>query len=389
MGRKFVPGERRRVAALAAMLLSCSNPPTASSDAVPPGDATAGDGAADAPAMCAPPETLCGDDCRSLDTDPANCGACGHDCLGATCAAGLCEPTELGSVAQGTWRGLAVDATYVYWVQQADASVWRRPKDVSAPAVALVTPGALYAVRAPAQDDTYLYLTDFICCNSGGRVWRVSKMTGVLDLLGMWSSSGGPAMNLALDATTIYVGAVPDNMIYSFPKTGGSPLAVGSAPSVTSVAVDATDVYFTEGAGTFLARTPKGGGAATPIAMFLSGSLPMGLALTNTDVYVATTTSTGGAEMGGLYRVSKATDAVTDVAVGTGAGDVAADATGVAWVEYSAPGRVWVGDHTGTGGQLRATGYDRVIAVALDASYVYWMTAGDTMAAGHVYRVAR
>src|SRR5262245_42716600 len=103
MGSERFSRERRCLAAFATLLLSCGNPPSLSGDAGPPADATAPDGTAagdgaDA-AMCVPPETLCDGTCRQLDNDPANCGSCGHDCLGASCTAGLCEPEELaGSV---------------------------------------------------------------------------------------------------------------------------------------------------------------------------------------------------------------------------------------------------------------------------------------------------
>jgi hypothetical protein len=45
---------------------------------------------ADAPAEAAPP---C-DDAKVTD-DPHHCGACGHDCLGGQCAAGVCQPVVL------------------------------------------------------------------------------------------------------------------------------------------------------------------------------------------------------------------------------------------------------------------------------------------------------
>ena len=46
-------------------------------------------------------------------SDPKNCGACGHDCLGGACTAGQCRPVAI-------WTGRAdpplyVDAEYVYW----------------------------------------------------------------------------------------------------------------------------------------------------------------------------------------------------------------------------------------------------------------------------------
>lgn len=67
-------------------------------------DANAGDDAdadagTDGATSCASP---------SLDSDPKNCGFCGHDCRGAACTAGLCEPTSLGTL------GLYFDAMVEY-----------------------------------------------------------------------------------------------------------------------------------------------------------------------------------------------------------------------------------------------------------------------------------
>ena len=46
-------------------------------------------------------------------TDPKNCGACGHDCLGGVCQNGQCQPIVLAS---GTYPwGVAVDNTNVYF----------------------------------------------------------------------------------------------------------------------------------------------------------------------------------------------------------------------------------------------------------------------------------
>ena len=58
-------------------------------------------------------EPVCGLEVN-LENDPANCGTCGHDCLGGECANSLCEPIELAT-GQGTLRGIVVDATHVYW----------------------------------------------------------------------------------------------------------------------------------------------------------------------------------------------------------------------------------------------------------------------------------
>jgi hypothetical protein len=72
------------------------------------------DGSADADAGCAAPTTLCVDVCVDLQTNPFNCGTCGHFCTtGLVCSMGQCVPncppgqslcsSDGGLVESGTW----------------------------------------------------------------------------------------------------------------------------------------------------------------------------------------------------------------------------------------------------------------------------------------------
>lgn len=67
-------------------------------------DAGADAGDAEAGSGCATP---------SLDADDKNCGFCGHDCHGAKCTAGLCEPTPLGALS-GPFDAMVEYGDYVY-----------------------------------------------------------------------------------------------------------------------------------------------------------------------------------------------------------------------------------------------------------------------------------
>jgi hypothetical protein len=79
------------------------------------GDAEGGE------AGCPSDEVQCGGGCVPSDTH--NCGACGHDCLGGACSAGMCQPVTLASV--GPVADLTTDGTTVYWV--AGTSVFSCP----------------------------------------------------------------------------------------------------------------------------------------------------------------------------------------------------------------------------------------------------------------------
>lgn len=78
-------------------------------------------------ASCGEGLTACGATCVRVEADAKNCGACGHDCYGASCSAGMCATQPIAEhIAEP--RALAVDDTYVYWTSAA-GTVLRAPKD--------------------------------------------------------------------------------------------------------------------------------------------------------------------------------------------------------------------------------------------------------------------
>jgi hypothetical protein len=62
--------------------------------------------------------------CGYTQVDPHNCGACGHDCAGGACQAGVCVPLPPGVLASGVIAptSVAVDATNVYWISEGEHS---------------------------------------------------------------------------------------------------------------------------------------------------------------------------------------------------------------------------------------------------------------------------
>jgi hypothetical protein len=79
---------------------------------IPSGDAPPSD-------ACAAGTTACGGTCTKVKSDPLNCGACGHSCLGGPCAGGQCQPVQIYSTPDQA-GDLAFDSTYVYFIRSKD-----------------------------------------------------------------------------------------------------------------------------------------------------------------------------------------------------------------------------------------------------------------------------
>jgi hypothetical protein len=62
----------------------------------------------------------CGSACANLQTDPSNCGTCGHGCLYGTCAAGQCQPWIVAQTTSGVLDlarvAMASDGTNLVWL---------------------------------------------------------------------------------------------------------------------------------------------------------------------------------------------------------------------------------------------------------------------------------
>ena len=73
-----------------------------------------------------------------LTTDPKNCGRCGHDCVGGTCAAGKCAAVELGMVSGAPFDDLVVTDQFLFvstrvTLTTQSGGVWRLGKSGGTP----------------------------------------------------------------------------------------------------------------------------------------------------------------------------------------------------------------------------------------------------------------
>ncbi len=352
MMRRMRTGPRTWMTLLAGFLLGCSQDTFASAtDAAPDGTndgTTGGDSAVDS----APDAAI---DCGDSLSDPQNCGACAHSCLGGDCDAGTCMPVVLAKNA--TPPGfVAVDDHGVYWtLPDADGGVMRIDKDGGsrAPLVSHVGAlaitvhegvvyyaGSIYLGMVPTDGGAPVttlapVFTDDIAADAT-RVFSTSEGTTSIvmshDLLLASSvetgNQGGGLGGIAVDATHVYF-AISSGTIRSLNKTTLD--VASSLPGQLSpegVAVDENFVFWTNNGNGTVQRAATNLAASVPIAT--TQNSPHRLALDKKNVYWAN----GG---GTIMKVDKL-GAAPPVFLFTGPGGprgIAVDAEAIYWTNES------------------------------------------------------
>ncbi len=276
-------------------------------------------------ASCQPRST-----CSDTQSDPNNCGTCGHSCLGGACSAGVCQPVNLASGQSGP-TALVVVRNRVYWLNNA----WGNPAGSSVMAVGtdgtgmttLATwggNGSNVDPNALATDGVSLYWTNHdgmsvmrvgldgtgfatIATNqsypngiaSGGShlFWATSSNAqGVvksnLDGSGLASLSRDGAIGIATDGTSLYWTDAVTNKLTKAGLDGSNPIAlasiagVGGEGSTQSVAVGGGYVYWCDYGASSIARVGVGGAGLATIASGQNG--PIAVATDGSDVYWVT-----------------------------------------------------------------------------------------------------
>jgi len=259
-----------------------------------------------------PPAGPAGGDCAAdLATDPKNCGACGHDCLGGACFEGCCEPVTLVTQLYAPER-IVVDAKRAYWTS---------------------SPATVKSVSL-----------------SGGPVTTISEDKGPLAL--------------TLDATSVYWGGYGG--VAKAPLEGGSPTVLiaesGSTQSIWGVAVDAEFVYWTDSIAGTLQKVPLAGGPATVVCSLEGGA--SALAIQGKNLYWLDNANLWKVPVGGGAPELIAAGADNDVGY-----DLAVDETNAYWTTWK--GQVF--RMPLDGGEPRGMAHGSAPQeIAVDAEYIYW-----------------
>ncbi|HQP35567.1 MAG TPA: hypothetical protein PLI95_10315 [Polyangiaceae bacterium] len=208
--------------------------------------------------------------------DSKNCGACDHDCLGGLCKGGTCQPLELATGQPMSW-GIAVDATRIYWSNQANGEIRSVPLNGGTSA-ALATgqnnPGDVVI------DTQYVYWTNF---SSGGAVMRVAK-DGTAGSLKQISSGTGPWSLTVDDANAWFTNS--DGTIRQVAKAGGSSTTViTGALNPKGITSDTTLLFWLETDAGKVLKGPKSNPASGKVELATGQKKPLSVVVSASDVY--------------------------------------------------------------------------------------------------------
>jgi sugar lactone lactonase YvrE len=356
----------------AALAASCSAFVACSS---PDATVTFGGGAFDA----APSDASSGDSGPECDdrvdttSDPANCGACGHDCQGGACIESHCQAFALYA-GTAVLQDIAVDAENVYWTTlgtyscpsdfctyNGDGTVSRLPKGGGVPFD--LASGQLRPLPI-AVSSTNAFWANV----AGGTIMTVPLGGGLPSVL----ASGQDPWSLALDATQVYWTNLSQGTVMSVPVAGGTPATLADGRAPVSIAVDATHLYWIDkpiwaSSGSVMSL-PKSGGAVNLLALAQD---PSSMVVDGVNVYWT------DAAQGSVSQLPKAGGAPMVLAVGQLApAAIAVDSQHVYWANNAGTVmRVAIG-----GGELqRLAAGEQVAAIAVDAESIYWTTAHAVM----------
>lgn len=230
---------------------------------------------------------MCNGICANLKTDGANCGVCGHDCLGGLCVNGECQAVKLAG-GQGQTIGLAVDATHVYWTSQNLGTVSKVSVNGGTPTT-LAT--GISSPAGVAVDSTSVYWV----AGSGGNVYKAPLAGGNSTILA--NAQSGP-LNVAVDATNVYW-TNSGGTIMKVPIAGGSTTQLATGQTPLGLAVDANYVYWTNGYfgsnNATVQKVPIGGGV--PITLVSGQTRPTALAVDSMYFYWTTGAGNGADQL--------------------------------------------------------------------------------------------
>jgi hypothetical protein len=311
-------------------------------------------------------ETVCGGSCSNTQTDAHNCGACAHDCQGASCQMGACQPTALASNLSSPW-GIAVGGGNVYWTNSGDGTVMTLPAMGGGAPTTLAT--AQSTPMSIALDAANAYWVD----SAVGTVMQCALAGCGGAPLALASGQGTP-WGVAVDPTSAYWTS-GSNVARSLFADAGA-VAVGTDPNTAyPIAVDGTNAYWADSVGSVFKCAVGGCSTPTPLATSPLSGAAYGLAIDASNVYW-TNSGTGTVQVVPKSGLS----AIVLAAGQSSPSGIAVDATSVYWANNGGGTLMKVAVGGGKAVTV-ASGQSGPTGVAVDSAYVYWtnQTGGTVM----------
>lgn len=307
--------------------------------------------------------------CGDVQTDPDNCGYCGHSCGGEACVAGVCGSTVIATN-QANAYAIAADDVNVYWTTTGtDSSVVQAPVGGGGATVLYSSANDFPAALAVVSGQ--VYFTDEI---QPGSVSRVPVGGGAsvpvasdLDYPGALIASGGTLYFTENDFTSQTGGSIASSAV-----GGGAVSTIVSGQEYgqnPSIAVAGGNVFWTTYADVL--TQPLGGGTPTTIA---SQTYAYAVAADATNVY-------WGSGLSGGVVLQQAIHGSSPITLASGQyypNSIAVDATSVYWTTgQGATGTVMKIAIGGGTPVTLATNQDVPQGLALNSTRVFWVNYGD------------
>jgi len=252
-------------------------------------------------AQCSAPSVQCGQGCVDPKTDEANCGSCGHSCVGGGCAGATCRPVSIAGA--DLPNGIAVDLAAVYWtntgVGTGQGSVMKLSLNGSNAIVLANDQAAPYGIAVDAKS---IYWTNYCCSGAdcaGGSGCNVLQagLDGSKPLT-LASDQDFPAA-IAIDDANVYWASYGGDVNFA-PKGGDGTfrtVAHGSKPS--GIAVCGASLFWTDQAASSVYEL-----SLPPLSASIKVSVaddPYAVACSGTTSYWATAESTDTSGTGGVF----------------------------------------------------------------------------------------